>query len=57
MGGGSRAEGSLSYQSLHLDNVSCNGTEDRLDQCPRTMISAQNCPLNYEAGVICTGKF
>ena len=57
MGGGSRAVGSLSYQSMHLDNVSCNRSEDRLDRCPYATISAEDCPLNYEAGVICTGKW
>ena len=57
MGGGSRAVGSLSYQSMHLDNVSCNRSENRLDQCPYATISAEDCPLNYEAGVICTGKW
>ena len=56
-GGESRVVGSLSSQSLHVDTVDCTGAEERLDQCRYSMIEASSCLINYEAGVICTGRY
>ena len=51
-----RLAGSLSAQSHHIDSVKCSGTESHFDQCSYSFIKAESCTLNYQAGVICTGK-
>ena len=56
-GGESRVVGSLSCELLHVDTVNCPGAEERLDQCSYSMIEASSCPINYEAGVICIGRY
>lgn len=42
-----------------LDTVRCNGTEQRLEDCPHNGIGIHNCALDHheDAGVVChSGK-
>ena len=39
--------------SIHLDNVQCVGTEERLIDCPRNALGSHNCVHSEDAGVTC----
>ena len=39
-----------------LDQVACDGTEDRLIDCPHVGIGNHNCFHNEDVGVRCDGK-
>ena len=42
----------------HLDEVACNGNENRLSDCAHGGIGSHNCVVKIEkAGVICSSKF
>ena len=41
---------------IWLDNIHCNGTESRLDQCPHNGIGVHDCIHFEDAGVQCTSK-
>ena len=41
---------------IWLDDIHCNGTESRLDQCPHNGIGVHNCAHFEDAGVQCTSK-
>ena len=41
---------------IFIDNTKCNGSEDRLDQCPHNGVGNHNCAEeghNDDSGVIC----
>jgi hypothetical protein len=38
---------------IHLDDVSCNGNEERLNLCPALPVGEHNCVHEEDAGVIC----
>ena len=38
---------------IHLDNVQCNGSELRLDNCSHLGVGVHNCHPSEDAGVIC----
>ena len=41
---------------IFLDDVACNGTEDKLTDCSSSELNTHNCdPLREAAGVICGG--
>ena len=43
---------------IHLDDVTCNGTEDMLSECSHRGIGVHDCLEGVEeAGVICTSMF
>ena len=41
---------------IHLDDVSCTGDEERLEDCPRLPVGIHNCIELEDAGVVCTGQ-
>ena len=41
---------------IHLDDVSCSGTERNLSECGHNGISVTTCSVNELAAVICTGE-
>ena len=41
---------------IHYDNVNCNGTEERLADCPHNGIGIHNCVHFEDAGVVCGCK-
>ena len=38
---------------IFIDNVHCDGSEDRLENCPHNGIENHNCVHRADAGVIC----
>ena len=40
---------------IFYDNVKCQGSEERLNECPSNGLAAHNCGHNKDAGVICRG--
>ena len=40
-----------------LDNVDCNGQEDRLIDCRHNGVGGHNCNHNKDAAVVCGGNF
>ena len=51
---GNRGESPL----IHLDDVHCLGTEEKLTDCSHRGLGVHNCPTGYaEAGVICTSMY
>ena len=41
---------------VHLDDVSCSGTESMLTECSHRGIGVYSCSLNEGAAVICSGE-
>ena len=39
---------------IHLDNVHCDGSELRLDNCSHLGVGVHNCFYSEDAGVICS---
>ena len=42
---------------IWLDEVNCNGFEQRLIDCPHNGLEIHDCGVNEDAGVTCTGAF
>ena len=42
--------------AIHLDDVSCNGTEERLADCAHSGVGNHNCLHQEDAGVLCIGR-
>ena len=42
--------------AIHLDDLSCEGTETRLSDCPHIGVGNHNCAHSEDVGVICVGK-
>ena len=39
--------------AIFLENVQCNGSEDRLQQCPASPLGVHDCDHTEDAGVRC----
>ena len=46
------------FGRVHLDNLACNGSENRLQDCPHSVFEEVSCQ-NFESdvGVICPGMY
>ena len=42
---------------IWLDNLRCNGRQNRLVDCPRNALGIHNCVHSEDAGVICAPLF
>ena len=42
---------------IHLDDLQCNGTEERLVNCTHRGTGVHNCGHAEDAGVICLSKY
>ena len=51
-----RGYGGSGSELIHLDDVSCNGTENMLTECGHSEIGIHNCITCEEAAVICSGE-
>ena len=43
--------------AIFLENVQCNGSEDRLQQCPASPLGVHDCDHTEDAGVKCRSTY